>query len=101
MKRKYETRSTKKSKQDKVERSIRISSDLPPPLFLNLVARSISSDLFNSLLSHRDLSILLQTCKRIKAMILEWPVEHIEINKKMDDNMLKNMILHYSRKIRS
>jgi Leucine-rich repeat (LRR) protein len=33
-------------------------------------------------------------------MILEWPVDHIQINGITEDKMLKNMIMHYSRKIR-
>jgi hypothetical protein len=73
-------------------------------LFLQLSDRNISSEIFfNSLLSEEDLSILLCTCRSLKKMILKWkrvfPIKEFTTKKTMSENMLGNMIKHYSQNI--
>jgi hypothetical protein len=73
--------------------------------FLSLAERNISSEIFfNCLLSDEDLSKLLCTCRGMKEMILKWkyifPIQEIKIKQLMNNNMLENMIMHYSCNIK-
>jgi hypothetical protein len=74
------------------------------PYFMIISERTISSDLFNSLLSDRDLSGLLQTCKGMKTMVLQWknifPIETFQISWRNNDEDIKKIILYYSCKIK-
>jgi hypothetical protein len=73
--------------------------------FLSIIERNFSSELFfEGLLSDKDLSKLLCTCRVMKEMILKWkyifPIKQISINSEMMTNkMLVNLINHYSSNI--
>jgi hypothetical protein len=73
-------------------------------LFQSLVEKTISVDLFfDSLLCDKDLAKLICTCRRMQEIILNWktifPVKEVILHKKITDDMLRMLILHYSNKI--
>jgi hypothetical protein len=74
--------------------------------FLSLTLRNISPEIFfDCLLSDKDLSKLLCTCRGMKEKIIQWknvfPTKYLEIGESMTSKMFKDMILHYSKKIKS
>jgi hypothetical protein len=71
--------------------------------FVILAERNISIDLFNSMLSIQELSLLICSCKTMKKTILEWksifPIEHLIMKSYMNDEKLEKMILYYSNNV--
>jgi hypothetical protein len=72
--------------------------------FLSLAVRNISTKIFfDTLLSDKDLSKLLCSCKVMKELILQFkaenPIKLVVIKKLMTDKMLKNMFKYYSENI--
>jgi hypothetical protein len=71
--------------------------------FLSLIQRNISCEIFfDCLLSEKDLSILLGTCREMKVAIIRWksvlPIQKIDFHK-IRNLQLENLIKNYSSKI--
>jgi hypothetical protein len=72
--------------------------------FLSIIERDISSEFFfNCLLSDKDLSKLLSTCRGMKVVVLKWknvfPIKQIRMKSRMTNKMLVDFVNHYSSKI--
>jgi hypothetical protein len=69
-------------------------------LFVKLSNRTIAMDIFNSMLSYKDLSLLICSCKDMKRIVLNWksifPIENLLIETFMTDGNLRKMIFFYS-----